>query len=648
MVKSSMIVGFLLISTSCLAQTYDPDRPSYYFFLGAPAATFSSANRTYTLGTDFKKGTINLSTAGHEIWNIQWPQDAAPDRAIITNDGKRVILIDSLPGGGDLLPQPDGNGIKLVFIDEKGKVLKAYKVSDIRLAPEFDSEGFDPYALHPSINAPEDTIRLNETSQTISFLVNAALQPANQRSSSSVRRYAAVSFNLTDGSQRTIPPDQAKEIINSHALIVRRDLLSKDQNKRLLACMDAAALMDKGSVDILKNLLDDRTSTGTGVMESGAPRVTIHGIQTEAGVALAVIIGKDAVRLILPRLDKAQGSYDQERWLEALQVCLVLPDDAFINRMESSKVVLDRRTILRIVNEIDSNRGVKEARKLVKDRNREVKQDAMFILTDNPDKDDLPLLELYLNDPVLGGAAMSGIIRLNPPNLEKILKQTANGSNDDAAMDATVELARRGDKSALANLVKWIDYFASHPADVRNGPGSMMVTEEVAHILGSKNPPGTKRALEKALAIPDQWWDSDLHIRGALVQIGEQKYLSFLRSVAKGEEPYGSTALSLRRGDVYRRGAAVGWLGDVGDEESIPFLQGLASGTDSFLREQATQSLKKLNAPATEESMKSTANAGDVAVHSNSRRLSAVAAAGTVLVIVALIGFIVFRRRSTL
>lgn len=582
--------------------SYYPGRPTYMWFNGfEPQTTFSSANHAFTCKTDLK-GTLSLKRGNAVMWTIDWPQNAAPEKVFIGNDGRRTILMDSLGGSGDILPQPDGNGIKLVILDEKGKVLKAYKASDIRLPQEFLEDDVGTYTMHPSLEAPDNSILLDQAKQTISFLMNGVVDKGDGEEG--LERYQAVAFDLANGDQIPVSPQEAIQITAPFLASVRNNLHSSNLDFRTLACRNVAALLDRQSIETLKKLLDDKSVTGNSAMEDRAPAVAIHDVQTSAGYALAAIVGKDAAPLIMPHLDRAKGSQDLYDWLNDLQVAGVEPDQQTIDRMEASHEVLDRRTILRVANDIDPKVGIIIARKQVRDRNKDVRWDAMAILSREATPTDVPLLKSLLNDPNLGDFAVDGLITLKPAAIDLILHKIAKEDND-AGWDATFELAREGDKNALHQTVQWLDYFANHPDEVSKGPGSMMTTQEVTQILGTRNPPGAKAALEKALSIPDMWWDSDVHVRGALVQLGEQKYLRYILSVAQGQEPADSPILPERRGDEFRRSEAVQWLGDLNDRDSIPYLQQLAGGTNTCLRKASMDALKKMNAvplPSTQNS----------------------------------------------
>jgi len=197
---------------------------------------------------------------------------------------------------------------------------------------------------------------------------------------------------------------------------------------------------------------------------------------------------------------------------------------------------------------------------------------------------------------------MRGMLMLEPADLDDLLRELADDGAFEQWPEAVLELARRGDADALAELVEWVG----------ERPPDRYMLWLACDALAEKEPPGAREALQKAADTVQQLWDlaREEHpdpaafsqhtvsmqetlgcLYGGLAALGDEDALPVLRQLAADGEPL-------------RRRPSIEWLGKCEDRESIPQLQAWAAGQDKFVSEAARNALAamgvEVEAPAPE------------------------------------------------
>ncbi|MEA2553331.1 MAG: hypothetical protein QOJ65_1507, partial [Fimbriimonadaceae bacterium] len=407
-----------------------------------------------------------------------------------------------------------------------------------------------------------------------------------------------IAIALEEGAQIPVTPATREAMVAPYRELARKWLNSEDTRQSTAGVRAMGALQDRESVPRLLQLLEDRTVTGSGTINQG-PREDTHDIQSDAALALASILRKDAVPHIQKVLREAEGYFDTRHLMEALQIAGGAPDEETIERLVVSKVDRTRSELLKTLHAAAAPSAPRIARRLIHDPEFDIRYDALEILRDLGTAEDIPFFLETLNDEKSSGnAALEALERLQPKEFEGLLRKLAADGKSPAHRLAILELAERGDGQALHTLVAWVNNFGSD-LGIEGVSRSISVDERVAKILGEKKPLGAKEALAKNLKTRDSWLDTDLHVRGGLVMLGEKKHLPYIRAVAKGEEPTDTTGSDdFRLSKWTRRSSqALIWLGIVKDRESLPLLRAALDDRDREVRRAAKEALKAMDEP---------------------------------------------------
>jgi len=583
-----LVLSCALLATVALATAQDH---VMYFGYDYASQSFPSRNHEYKLAIGFKKSTLILRHGKQELWQIKWPQGALPEQAFVADDGSRVVLIDTQPGSGDLAPLADGNGLKLVVLDQRGEVLKGYRADDIYLGDKYsaDPEGMPTY--HASIGCPIEAFRFEPKTKEFTFLQFArepGIHPEEEWG-----RLVPVSIDLVNGQQVRANEQVGNALMKDVSELPRQDPMYLDDNKELSFAFMKASKGDKSAIPVLRKYLDDQSASGTEMR--GKKYFALHDNQTNAAISLAKLMGKDAAPLIEARLLKADSNYDLERLLIAMTVAGVVPSPSTIERIESRNDAHVQLTLLDTLAKLDQSVALREARKLIHYgtdyRTDYVRGRAQSLILENPQSVDEPYLKDLLNTDALDkNLGLRGLVRLNPPDLDQILVDQAGKGN----WVAVAFQAERGDTKAQTLLVEWTKAIANSQK-VENFKG--VVPEDlymIAPILAKTNPPGARDALKKASALlgGQDSLGMDMKVRGSLALLGETSDLEFLRTVARGkqakESTYGGALLDMRRSD------AIDWLGEIKDQGSVDLLQDLSVDPHYGIRQSARRALGKM------------------------------------------------------
>jgi len=582
-----LVLSCALLATVALATAQDH---VMYFGYDYASQSFPSRNHEYKLAIGFKKSTLILRHGKQELWQIKWPQGALPAQAFIADDGSRVVLLDTQPGPGDMIPLEDGNGLKLVVLDDKGKVLKAYRADDLYLGDKYSADPSGAYTYHSSIGCPSQAFRFDPKTKEFTFL-QVALEPGTEPEDNA-GQFIPVSIDLVNGEQVKANEQIGKSLTQNVLQHPSDDIICSENKELSLACMKASA-GDQSVIPLLKKYLNDPTANGTEMR--GKKYFSLHDNQNRAAIALAKLMGKDAAPLIEARLLKADSNYDQERFLIAMKVAGVVPSPPTIERIESRNDPHVQLTLLDTLEKIDQSVALREARKLIHygtDYSTDyVRGRAQSLILENPQSVDEPYLkDLLETDALDRDLGLRGLVRLNPPDLDQILAQQAAKGN----WVAVAYQAERGDVKAQTQIVDWTNAIANSQK-VENI--KRVVPEDlymIAPILAKTNPPGAREALKKASALlgGQDPLGMDMKVRGSLAQLGETSDLEFLRTVARGkqakESSYGGALLDMRRSD------AIDWLGEIKDQGSVDLLQDLSVDPHYGIRQSARRALGKM------------------------------------------------------
>lgn len=554
---------------------------------------FTSPNGNYTLKVDVSSQDITLSRGWHKIWEVPYPQGAPPRTAYVTDNGKRVCLIDVSPPGFVIDDFNHGNGIRLAVLDEDGRLIKGYRIKDFRTGAHLDlgSLSEDTQAMFP---APDESTHLNAAQDQVQFLLEAYEQ-INRDTAASKGHLVSAAIDLQDGSQPLLSQVQANAIAAPFAAQCRLNLKSTDLSKLTEACEYLGYLRDKESEPVLRLLLDSPVLTGTGESTPGKS-YDIHGVQTEAGQSLALICGREAVPALIAHLKIARGPYDRDQWIYALQLAGAAPDEETIRQMAGSTEASDRLSILQDLEGTDNQAAVREARSLLADSDDRVRSQALGILSRHGTTQDVAFLTSKLR--VEPAYAVKGLLRIHPPDLPAKLGKVALGQKDSAADWSVLGLAQLGDPKALQQLQAIILGYTKNPGSFAVDPDETGLFWEATKVLADRHPPGAAATLKKALVLKDCMSWSDVQARVALVKLGERQYTDDIRHIATGSDPF--------EADFAIRG-----LGEIGDRQSIPLLERIANESDTLLKPAAEEALEdmgvQLPAPVEPTNLDSTA-----------------------------------------
>lgn len=508
--------------------------------------------------------TISLKEQGAAAprWTVKWPQEGRPMHFWISDDGSRVVLVNYF--GERRHGDDGGNKLALVFLGAEGQILAGYKTNDLmssgELPPPLVGYRQNPLPVDPryAYIAFDGTFRL--LAETVDENSEQALIP--------------MAFRLRDGTAIDVPAEMG-EAIFEHLRRAPRQALEQGKELWPEAIRELALLDDVQSVPRFKALLDHPSES----------------VSHEAAKALVSLTGKQAVPLLQAKLTSEKLPADQFFWFEMLVALDVAPPTAIaLSHVNSEKPSMKSVGLHGLILASPTDAAV-IARKWVGHQDRYMRDAAFKALVSLGSYEDVPLFIRLLDHPDHYWIGWSGLLKANPPKLNEVLTWLAGDPNHDLQLDAMFELAKRGDRKQLAATLRWIDNHGQNPEILKEGPGNAMYMKAACEALLAQVPKGAVEALNGVLTLPDLWHDSDLHIRGALVLLGEREHLNYLRHVAKGLEPADSPALEERRGDVFRRMDAIEWIGRARDDGFVDELRQMATGRDAMIRKAAREAL---------------------------------------------------------
>lgn len=519
-----------------------------------------SENGIYVLRVDDDRRTLTLKAKrqnGFALrWSIPFPQEHAPYEAHITDDGRFVVLQDE---HGEV-----GYGKVLVFLGATGNVLASYTLEDIITDAEI-------------LDAPSTISSVWWSSGGLFFF------PAQQTQFAFVTAQGTIRcFDLASGRMLALGP-QLKAQVRGEAIQKSRDLLcSDDAGERIHGAAVAAALGDKESIPALKRLLDDPTAESVHwVYEDMTGDHQAYRVRLAAGRALVKLLGANAAPLIDARL-RGANDYMAYHWIPMLADTGAAGSSEELRKLTRSRNRDIRSSAIRALLKSDGGTALRQSMQWLRDKNQDVRYRAIRVLAENAQENDAALLRAALKDadPVIGMWALHGLVQLDVPDLDEVLRRQAQ-RDDHVGDDAILELARRGDVASLQQLVGWLDDRYTD-ADKRERRGRQRWNvSELCKVLAAKQPPGAEAVLRPMSETP--YPRVQRPALGALAALGHEDALERVRGFAG-------------KGDALDRADAIEWLGICKDARSLDSLHAALKDEEPWVRDAAREALKAMPA----------------------------------------------------
>lgn len=547
---------------------------------------YRSPNKRFTLSVDRLRMQITLKEAGKVRWQTGLVQGGVPSEAFVSDDGRRVVLLGSNSTCFITAMEMD-----LAVLDEKGAVLAGYDdglrrltdTSHLRYAEGRDDLG--PQYRQSDLYVPDSGLFSPDGGQ-LWFIRGEHVDLGDSEGF----EYKPTALDLQTGQILAVSEQLENELRGRFRKLIATKLSSDQWWDQATALGYVAATKDKTFLPQIQKLLNDPTVTNYGY-SNGRRLDRAHGIQTAAGLALATVSGKEAIPTLMQKLRASKSSpSDRANWITALSAAGSPPDEATIEEMASSREPNLRSEILMNLKRTDPTRARALALRMIDDPKPMVRYEATEVLSASLVPKDVPLLVGKLQDKDLDFWAMRSLMKLRPKGLREILARVAKSGRQELRFEANLDLARMGDKKAQQMAVRWLATSTAKPDPSGN---ALIPIGIVANTIADTNPPGAKEVLRRAAKVSETAWDWDIHVRGALAQLGEREHLAYLRDKAKDGPHVASYYYSL---DAYRRAAAIEWLGNARDQDSVSFLRELSHDRDRTVRGAALHALEQLGA----------------------------------------------------
>ena len=519
----------------------------------------SSKPKGISLWHKTEQGLAELWTRGYV--DETWP----PHMAYVANDGQHVVLRDV---HGSL-----GHGKSLVFLGSQGEVIRAYELSD--------------FLTDDEILRTKMTVSSRWWSDPGWF----ALRDGD-------RQFALVSskgtircFDITTGAPITLD-ESLKAQITSEACADNERLLSDPEPRQRALGAELLGLL--GAIDrvpaLTKLLQDENVTYWSG---SGSKMEPMCGVKLAAAEALVRLIGAQALPLIESELEKANdgvcssllrilsgGDHLFDYEMPGLRR-RPMPRDVWERLARSKREMVRSHAMIELLK--DDGAYLRAHPELMKSEMPGVRYAAVRTLSEHGKTEDIPLLREALrdSDDSIALWAWRTLIKLNPPDVRKLLDWGRKQRDPTIQFEAILELARRGDADAIKRVLSGVNAFREH-SHQREGWGTDEFDAEdmcqlVAEMKLREAEPGLRAALQTDCE------DLKRSVCGALAALGDAEARNRIREYA-------------RKGAALDRASAIRWIGLIGDTESIPFLEESTKDEEPWIREAATEALGKLKA----------------------------------------------------
>jgi len=537
-----MALGALCLARGACADQWD-----------RPPSEYPSDTGRFILRVDVDKRTLALEEKTERgrvaRWSVRYPDTGAeyghpaPVAAYITGDGKHVVLRDVW---GRV-----GYGKVLIFLGPSGNVLASYTLAQLLTEDEIYKYDLSVSSLWWS----KDGLFFFRPGQTEFALIT--------------KQGTVLAFALATGQMLQLSPGQEREIRSQALAIARKRLFSAEPADRRTGATMVGVLGDKESVPRLKQLLEDWTYRGT---RNSYPFYEVH---VAAGEALAALLGAKAAPLLEGKLPKANPQMAQE-WARLLGQIGAARDSPGVKRLSRSGDGTTRLVAVQAMLEGDDGTVIHQHLGWLHDRDERVRAQALIALVNHVRAGDAKALRAALDDRDASCAewALRGLVQLNPPDIDDVLHKALR-RRPYLSSEATLHLARRGDRDALSQIVLWVQGLSK---GIPRGAGwGLFEVDEMCQILVERRPPGTEAALRAASSNSRSRVQRDVF--GALAVLGDTSALTRLRALA-------------RTGGVVDRAHAIRWLGICKDRGSLDFLREALEDREPIVRDAAREALK--------------------------------------------------------
>lgn len=238
---------------------YGPWRGDWIGFGWEPQEIRASSNGRFLTFLDSEKQTLTLKELGRPLWTVKWPQDSPPAQVVITDDGKRVALLDYQTTG--FHGGEGGNGRHFVLLGEHGEILAAYGAEEI-LMKGLVSPTYDRGPGQKMLGVEDETVRIDSSQERLVFLRHGVdkdwfwPEPL---------RLVPIAIRLSDGAQLALSEEESREIAAPYLTKMRAQLSSGEADKRYRAAVALGELADHESVLALTRIIeaDDDTNDET-------------------------------------------------------------------------------------------------------------------------------------------------------------------------------------------------------------------------------------------------------------------------------------------------------------------------------------------------------------------------------------------------
>lgn len=556
---------------------------------GLPTTEFISRNGLYILKVSWpeeKKLTLfKVTPAGkkEEIWSRpyvdeNWP----PYTAYVADDGQHVVLRD--------VYHHLGYGKVLVFLGPKGEVLKSYELADLLTQDQILMSGLTVSSIWWSM--PGWFSFLNDQRQ-FAFVVGVG---------------ALECFDVSTGKQIAMDEKQRAEVRAAALKNILPLLKSKDSTRKADAIALCGALKATEAVQELKELLRGNTQTArkaVGGMETIKLSADQDHAENQAAAAkaLAAILKVDAVPLIEEQLADISPAFRQAL-LQAIAsvdrgwvgiISAEKSDSAFLlttwRRLSESHLKDVREFAIQEILQRDNAQYVYDHSELLTDVNQYTRCYAVCCLVNRGDKQAIPFLRVALKDSYYPTRtwAFRGLLKYKPEDLDILLQQGLKDQDNTIRIEATVELARQGDRKATERLLERIAAIKNHSHDKEGWGTEELEATDLCDIVIELKLSTAEPMLRQA------YTNSCENIRrpvsAALAALGDQNALKELRQF-------------IQKGTALERAESIRMLGSVGDTESLIALREALKDREPWVQEAAKETIaileKKLTATTDE------------------------------------------------
>lgn len=547
-------------------------------FWGPPTTKFRSSNRQYLLEVGWpREKTLTLfkvTPKGDKVklWTRSYVDETwPPHAAYVANNGQYVVLRD--------VYSRLGSGKVLAFLGPKGELLRAFELADL---------------------LTEDQI--SSCTQTISSLWWS--EPGWFSLINGDRHFAFAThfgevqcFDVNNGRRVTLDAKRLAEI-RARAL---RDILpclkSKDSTEKKYAATLCGALKATEAIPELKNLLRDNTPTSgiyrglSGAFAGMFGGMNYSDVQVAAAKSLVAMLKIEAVPLIEEQLPKATPETRKElldviagldgNWFMATKP----PDSAVLlatwHRLSQSPLPDVRKHAREAILDRDDAKYVRNHPELIKDSDENVRWRAAMCLGRNGDKRAIPLLRTAFHDEssTVQLWALRGLIEYKPDDIDAILREARKCKDDWVRVEARDELVRRGDKEAIADLLRQIAALKDEKLYAKASSIDQFHLDRLCRLIIETKLREAEPSLRQAYSNPCD----AIHrpISATLAAFGDLEARQQLRQYAQ-------------KGRAFDRVCSIEMLALIGDKASIPALQESLNDKDASVQRAAKKAIARL------------------------------------------------------